>query len=66
MEHRNYLSMYDIEDKNEVEKEYLKEYQENIVYLSKKDEGASFFLKKLAKNICSKKKIPVIYLKIER
>ena len=62
---RNYLSFYDIKDKSDDQSAFMNDYQELIVYLSKKDEGASFFLKDLATTICSDKSAPVIYLDLE-
>ena len=63
---RNYLSLYEVADKNQAQKDILYSYQEKLLFLSKKDEGASFFMNHLAKNICQNKKAPVIHLKLDR
>ena len=63
---KNYLSLYDKPAKTEDLKELTKDYQEIIVYLSKKDEGASHFLSSLATEKCRDMRMPVVYLDLDR
>jgi len=63
---KNYLSLYDKPAKTEDLKELTKDYQEIIVYLSGKDEGASYFLNSLASKKCRDMRMPVVYLNLDK
>lgn len=60
---RNYVSLKEAAGAREELREWAHEQQEMVVFLSKKDEGASYFLADQAQRYCQERN-PVVYLKL--